>query len=90
MPAHGPQAVDTAGSTWIRHWPPWRSTGHSGAPSGNVAQGLIGGGGDGDADHGRELIGSLALTQISGRSDSPNGSDAARKLAGWRNALRAI
>ena len=38
-PAHGPQAVDDGRlDVWMRHWPPWRSTGQSRAPWGSVAQ----------------------------------------------------
>ena len=75
----------TAASTWMRHWPPWRSTGQC-ALGQHRADGGIGGGRDGDPDHcGQVFAGLVDANWEQGRAGRfAKGSGIALRLeASW-------
>jgi hypothetical protein len=52
-PAHGPQAVEDGPSMWMRAGRPDATRATEARPRAVSSDGLVSGGGDGDADHGR-------------------------------------
>ena len=52
-PAHGPQAVEDGPSMWMRAGRPDATGATEARPRAVSSDGLVSGGGDGDADHGR-------------------------------------